>query len=78
MEIQNQSLETQIKTSNERRPNITPSGDQAFLVQRNIHRVQLKLAGKIYKIKQAEMSLNEISVVLIDFRTWLLKVKKKD
>ena len=51
MEEQNRTLETQLKTAIERKHDIIPFYDQAFLIQRNIHQVQLKLEEEIYKIK---------------------------
>ena len=51
LEVHNQSLQTQLKTSSERKLDITPFRDHAYLIRRNMHQVQLKLADKIYKIK---------------------------
>ena len=43
MEEQNKMLEDQLQTDNESQLGITPFCDQAFLIRRNIHQVQLKL-----------------------------------
>ena len=77
MEEQNGMLENQLKTTNERQLDITPFRDQACLIWRNMHQVQLKLADKVYKIKQAEARLKEISAVSINFREGILKVAEK-
>ena len=51
MEVHNRSLETQLKTTNGRKPDITPFRDQACLIWRKIHQVQLSLTKDIYKVK---------------------------
>ena len=51
MEEQNITLETEIKIAIERQHDIIPFYDQACLIWRNIHQVQLKLEEEIYKIK---------------------------
>ena len=77
LEVQNQSLETQLKTTNERNPDITPFHDQAFLIRRKNHQAKLKLAEEIYKVKQVETRLNEIAEKSLNFREGLLEVGKK-
>ena len=39
LEAQNRSLETQLKTANERHPEITPFHDQACIIRRKTHEV---------------------------------------
>ena len=51
MEVHNRSLETQLKTTNKRHPNITHFCDQAFLIRRKIHQVQPSITQEIYKVK---------------------------
>ena len=77
MEVHNQSLQTYLNTTIERQHDITPFHDQACLIQRNIHQVQLKIAEEIYKIKQAETRLKEISTLSIDFSLRMLNVVEK-
>ena len=77
MEVQNRSLETQLKTTNERQPDITPFHDQACLIRRKIHPVQLSLIEDIYKVKHAEIRLNEIEEKSLSFMEGLLEVGKK-
>ena len=74
MEAQNNFLEIQFKEANEWKMDITPLREHAFLLRRKIYQVQLKLAEKVYKIKQAEMRLQEILVISTDFRTRNLEI----
>ena len=78
LEEQNRILENQLKAASERQCDITPFRNHAFLIQRNMHQVQLKRTDKIYKIKQEETRLKEISSLSIDFRQGLLKYAEKD
>ena len=51
LEAQNSSLEIQLKTTNERKIDVTPLREHALLLRRKIYQVQLKLAKEVYKIK---------------------------
>ena len=77
LEEHNRSLETQLKAANERHLDITPFQEQEFLIWWKIYQVQLKLVEEVYKIKQVESRLQEISAISIDFRTKLLEVAEK-
>ena len=53
---------------------ITPLREHALLLRRKIYQVQLKLADEVYKIKQEETRLQEISIISIDFRERTLEI----
>ena len=65
LEAQNKSLETQLKTTTERQPDIIPFCDQACSIWRNIHQVQLKRIEEIYKVQKEETRLNKIEYISI-------------
>ena len=48
---------------------IEPLREHAFLLRGNIYQVQVKLAEEVYRIKQVESRLQEISVISIEFKT---------
>ena len=66
---QNSSLETLLKATNERKMNITPLHEHTLLLRRKIYQVQLKLTEEVYKVKQAEIILQDILVVLTNIKT---------
>ena len=70
-------MEAQLREANEIQPDVIPFHDQAFLIWRKIHQVQLKLVEEIYKIKKEETRLKEILAISIDFGTRLLEVVEK-
>ena len=74
LEEHNSCLETQLKETNERKFNISPLQDYALLIMRKIYQVQLNLANEVYKIKQEETILQEISGISTDFRTRTLEI----
>ena len=47
---------------------VMPLREHALLLRRKIYQVQRKLTEEVYKIKQAETRLQEISVIMNDFR----------
>ena len=53
LEAQNRELEIQLKIANERHLDITSFCDQACMIWRKIHQVQVGLAEETYKVKQA-------------------------
>ena len=74
---QNISMETQLKIAIERHPNITSLCDQACMIRRKIHQVQVRLVEEICKVKWEETKLNEIEDTSSNFRTKLLEVGNK-
>ena len=71
---QRESFEAQLKIENERQLDITHFCNQAYIIRRKIHQVQVSLTTEIYKVKMAERRLNEIAAESLDFITRLLKV----
>ena len=55
LEAQNNSLEVQLKATNERKIDISPLREHAILLRRKIYQVQLKLEEEVYRIKQEEI-----------------------
>ena len=53
---------------------ITPLREHALLLRRKIYQVQLKLAKEVYKSKQEETILQDISVISTEFRMRTLEV----
>ena len=47
---------------------ITPLREHALLLKIKVYQVQVKLADEVYKIKQVESILQNISIIMIDFR----------
>ena len=62
-------MESSFKVENEWKMDITLLREHAHLLRRKIYQVQLKLAEEVYKIKKADIILEEISVISTDFRT---------
>ena len=61
-------METLYKEANEQKMDITPLREHTFLLKRKIYQVQLKLTEEFYTVKQAEIRLQEISVISTDFK----------
>ena len=74
LEAQNNYLEVLFKETNERKIDITPLQEHALLLSRKIYQFQLKLVEEVYKIKQVETRLQEISVISMDFRMRTLEI----
>ena len=74
LEAQNSSLEIQLKITNEQKVDVTPLREYALLLRRKTYKFQLKIAEEVYKIKQAETKLQEISVISTDFRTRTIEI----
>ena len=47
---------------------ITPLREHALLLKIKVYQVQVKLADEVYKIKQVESILQEISIRITNFR----------
>ena len=57
-----------MKASNERKIDITPLREHALLLRGKIYEVQVKLVEEVFKIKQVESRLEEISIIAAEFR----------
>ena len=68
LEAQNSSLEVLLKESNERKMDIMPLKEHALLLRGKIYQVQVKLIEEVFKMKQVEARLEEISVVVVEFK----------
>ena len=68
LDAQNSSLEVLLKATNERKMDIAPLRNHALLLRGKIYQVQVKLAEEVFKIKQVEARLQEISVVATEFK----------
>ena len=68
LEAHNSSLEVILKATNERKIDIATLRDHVLLLRRKIYQVQVKLAEEVFKIKQVEALLQEISVVATEFK----------
>ena len=60
--------------SKENQFDITPFRSQAFLMKNKIHQVHLKLAEELYRIKQIEVRLKEITDTSSKFSKRVLEV----
>ena len=47
---------------------ITPLREHTLLLKIKVYQVQVKLADEVYKIKQVESILQEISVIMTDLK----------
>ena len=77
LEAQNNLLEEQLKVSKENVLGITQFCSQACLMQKKIHRVHLKLVEELYRIKQIEVRLKEITDTSPDFGKGVLEVVER-
>ena len=68
LEAQNISLEVLLKATNEWNMDIKPMREHALLLRGKIYEVQVKLTEEVFKIKQVEARLQEISVVATEFK----------
>ena len=68
LEAQNSSLEVLLKESNEQRMDISPLREHSLLLRGKIYQVQVTLVEEVFKIKQVEAQLQEISVIDIEFK----------
>ena len=68
LEAQNSSLEVLLNAANEWMMDITLLRKNSLLLRGKIYQVQVKLIEEIFKIKQVEARLQEISVVATEFK----------
>ena len=68
LEAQNSTLEVLLKDANERKIDIAPLKEHSLMLRGKIHQVQIKLAEEVFKIKQVEAWLQQISVVDTKFK----------
>ena len=52
-----------MKETNERKMDITPLKEHALSLRNKTYQVQVKLVEEVYRIKQVEARLQEISVI---------------
>ena len=57
-----------MKATNERKMDIAPLRDHIVLLRGKIYQVQVNLAEDVYRIKQVEDRLHEISMISIKFK----------
>ena len=55
---------------------IKPLRECALMIRKKIYQLQLKLAEEVYKIKQVEARLQEISVISTEFKTRTQEIAK--
>ena len=57
-----------MKAVNERKMDITPLKEHALSLRNKIYQVHVKLAEEVYRIKQVEAKLQEISMISTEFK----------
>ena len=68
LEAQKSSLEVLLKVANEQRTNIAPLTKHALMLRSKIYQTQVQIAEEVWKVKQVEARLEEISVVASQFK----------
>ena len=63
LEAQNSSFEVLLKVANEKKMDIAPLRENYLLVRGKIYQVQVKLAEEVFRIKQVESRLQQISIL---------------
>ena len=62
-------MEILFKEANEWEMDMTPLRDHSLLLRRKLYQFYLKIVDEVYKTKQEETRINEISVISTDFKT---------
>ena len=68
LEAQKSSLEVLLKTTNEQRIDITPLTKRALFLKNKIYQMQGQITGEVFKVKQVEDRLQEISATSTEFK----------
>ena len=68
LEAQNISLEVLLKETNEQRIDITPLTKHAFFLRSNIYQMKVHIIGEVFKGKQVEDRLQEISATATELK----------
>ena len=74
LEAKNSSVDILLKVANERKMDIEPLREHALFLRGKIYQVQVKLEEEVYRIKQVESRLQEISVISIEFKTKIQEI----
>ena len=62
LKTQNRLLVEKLKVANEKQLDIAPFRNQAYSLQKEVNQILLRLAGDMYRIKQVEDRLKEITL----------------
>ena len=68
LESHKSSLEVLLKEENEQRTDITPLTKRALFLKNKIYQMQGQITGEVFKVKQVEDRLQEISAIAIEFK----------
>ena len=68
LESQKSYLEVLLKVENEQRKNITPLTNHALFLRNKIYQMQVQIVGEVFKVKQVEDHLQEISATATKFK----------
>ena len=74
LEAQNISLEVLLKVENEQRTDITPLTKHDLFLRNKIYQMQVQITGEVFKVKQVEDCMQEISATATEFKykTWVV------
>ena len=68
LEDQKSYLEVLLKAANEQMTNITPLTKYALFLISKIYQMQVQIMGEVFKVKQVEDRLQEISTIATEFK----------
>ena len=68
LEYQKSSLEVLLKAANEKRPNIKPLTKNSLFLKNKIYQIQVQITGEVFKVKQVEDRLQEISATTVELK----------
>ena len=68
LESHKSSLEVLLKEANEQRTDITPLTKRALFLKNKICQMQGQITGEVFKVKQVEDRLQEISAIATEFK----------
>ena len=68
LEAQNSSLEVLLKESNDKKTYLEPLTKHALLLRGGIYQMQVQIAEEVFKVRQVEAWLQEISITATEFK----------
>ena len=68
LEYQKSSLEVLLKVENQKRIHITPLTKHALFLRNKIYQIQVQIMREVFKVKQVEDRLQEISATATEFK----------
>ena len=68
LEARNSSFEVLLKARNDQKTDLEPLTKHALLLRGGIYQMQVQIAEEVFKVRQVEARLQEISVTTTDFK----------